>query len=240
MIYEDALMIFINSILERSPGNAFLEDFIPFQRKVSRCGMFNSLGQTLLKIVSPGVPDFYQGTELWDFSLVDPDNRRPVDYELRMRMLEDIRKRTARPAQLARELMKDKESGEIKLYVTHKALTFRRQNRELFERGEYLTLDAVGSRSDHVCLLARRIGKKRLIAAVPRFLMRLTAAESEPLGAEVWNDTAIVIPFADAGAQYYNIFTGETVTAIELDSTTVLPLAAVFSVFPVALLQRLG
>ena len=233
-------MIFVNAILDRSPGNAFLEDFIPFQRTVSRCGMFNSLSQTLLKIVSPGVPDFYQGTELWDFSLVDPDNRRPVDYDIRMRMLADIRKRTAKPAQLIAELMNDMDSGMIKLYVTHKALAFRKQNRDIFERGEYLTLDAVGSRADHVCLLARRIGKKRLIAAVPRLLMRHTSGETRPLGTGFWNDTAVVIPFADAGARYYNIFTGETVMAEESDASTILPLAAVFNAFPVALLQRIG
>ena len=238
VIYEDALMIFVDAVLDRSSGNAFLEDFIPFQRTVSRCGMLNSLGQTLLKILSPGVPDFYQGTELWDFSLVDPDNRRPVDYRVRIRMLEDIRKGRAQPDQLSRELVADMESGRIKLYVTHKALTFRKQNRDLFEAGEYLPLDVVGNRADHVCSLARRIGRKRLIAAVPRFLMRLTSGKTPPLGVGIWEDTAIVIPFADAGAKYYNIFTGETVTAEERDATTVLPLAAVCNTFPVALLQR--
>ena len=238
VIYEDALAIFVDAVLDRSPGNAFLADFVPFQRAVSSCGMFNSLGQTLLKIVSPGVPDFYQGTELWDLSLVDPDNRRPVDYGMRIKMLEDIRKREAKPDQLARECIADMESGRIKLYVTHKALTFRKQNRDLFEAGEYLPLDAVGSRTNHVCLLARRIGRKRLIAAVPRFLMQLTSGKTPPLGADVWDDTAIVIPFADAGARYYNIFTGETVAAEEREATTILPLSAVFNAFPVALLQR--
>lgn len=239
LIYEDALMIFVNAILDRSSGNAFLQDFIPFQRTVSQCGMLNSLGQTLLKIVSPGVPDFYQGNELWDFSLVDPDNRRQIDYSLRMEMLDDIRNQNEEPYRLAQNLVADRESGRIKLYVTHKALTFRKQNRDLLERGEYLTLDAVGSRSDHVCLLARRIGEERLIAAVPRFLMRLTGGETWPFGSMVWNDTAMVIPFADAGARYYNIFTGEMLIAEEADATTILPLSAVFNVFPVALLQRI-
>ena len=239
-IYEDALAIFINAILDRSSGNAFLEDFIPFQRMVSRCGMFNSLGQTLLKMMSPGIPDFYQGTELWDFSLVDPDNRRPVDYGLRMQMLEDIRRRTVHLVPFVRELLADMESGKIKLYVVYKTLTFRKQNRDLFEAGEYLPLEAVGSRADHVCALARRIGKKRLVAAVPRFFTRFTADGKRPMGAGIWGDTAIVIPFADAGAQYYNIYTGETVRAEERNAAIVLPVSAVLDVFPVALLQRIA
>lgn len=238
-VYEDATVLFIERILDRKPANQFLEDFKVFQGRIGHLGIFNSLSQTLLKIVSPGVPDFYQGSELWDFSLVDPDNRRPIDYGLRMRMLEDIRRRGTPSVLLARELVSDMESGRIKLYVIHRALTFRKQNRDLFEEGEYLTLDAVGNRADHVCLLARRIGKRRVIAAVPRFLMRLTAGEVSPLKENVWGDSAIVVPFADADARYYNVFTGETVVAEEREATTVLPLSAVFNEFPVALLQRI-
>src|SRR5437762_8397008 len=117
--YESAVTGFVANILAHRP---FLDDFLPFQRRVSHWGMLNSLGQTLLQIAAPGVPDTYQGTALWDFSLVDPDNRRPVDYELRRRMLEDLKARTDVAGQdrsaLARELLGAKEDGRVKLYVT--------------------------------------------------------------------------------------------------------------------------
>ena len=139
-IYEDALMIFIERVMDTHPVNQFLKDFLPFQKKISHYGMFNSLSKALLKITSPGVPDFYQGTEIWDFSLVDPDNRRPVDYDLRIRMFEELKKRESDigPLKLINELTVNKDNGKIKMYLIYKSLNFRKNNRELFERGEYL------------------------------------------------------------------------------------------------------
>ncbi|MFA5354147.1 MAG: malto-oligosyltrehalose synthase, partial [Thermodesulfovibrionales bacterium] len=240
-MHEEAVMFFIDSILDGSAGNQFLEDFVPFQERVSRCGMFNSLSQTILKITSPGVPDFYQGTEIWDFSLVDPDNRRPVDFDARMRMIEEImrRERAIGPLRLMEELLTEMENGRVKLYLTHKALTFRRDNRELFERGEYMPLDVDGERHNNVCSFARRTGEKVSIVVAPRFFTRLIPQGGIPCGAGVWGEAVLMIPLED-GVAYRNILTGENIPIRGLNGARNLRLAEVFATSPVALLERIG
>src|SRR5205807_7876976 len=124
--YDRVAQEFIARILDPEGNRPFLEDFQSFQARISHWGLLNGLSQTLLRLAAPGVPDTYQGTELWDFSLVDPDNRRPVDYARRREMLADLKGRVA-PAgedrrQLARQLVAAKEDGRVKLYVTHLAL----------------------------------------------------------------------------------------------------------------------
>ena len=127
--YDAAVREFTARILDNRTGGPFLKDFRPFQRKISHFGLLNSLAQTLLKFTLPGVPDTYQGTELWDFSLVDPDNRRPVDFVERARLLQELRsKGGSNRAELAAELLHSKENGRVKLYVT--------------ERGAALSADA--------------------------------------------------------------------------------------------------
>src|SRR5206468_2741938 len=130
--YDEAVQAFVARILYEQSSAAFLQDFRAFQRRVSHFGLLNSLAQTLLKITLPGVPDTYQGTELWDFSLVDPDNRRPVDYSRRREMLRDLDARVAAAGadrrELARELLRAKEDGRVKLYVTSQALRCRRDH----------------------------------------------------------------------------------------------------------------
>ncbi|HSA77516.1 MAG TPA: malto-oligosyltrehalose synthase, partial [Nitrospirota bacterium] len=210
--YEDALLTFIDGILR--PASPFLNDFQPFQQTISRYGLYNSLSQTLLKICAPGVPDFYQGSELYDFSLVDPDNRRPVDYEKRVTVLAELkRKETAMTgADLARELSRKMDEGSIKQYLISKALNYRKANRALFEQGEYLPLNAAGEKADHVCAFARRLGSASTIVAVPRFLTRLIQVnESMALDKAPWEDTHLILPDAERGAHYRNIFTNEIV-----------------------------
>jgi (1->4)-alpha-D-glucan 1-alpha-D-glucosylmutase len=137
--YEEAVANFVDALLSGTETNLFLEEFLPFQRKVARLGALNSLSQTLLKLTAPGVPDVYQGNELWDFSLVDPDNRRPVDYGLRNGLLADLKRMD--PADARSVLEEDAwEDGRPKLYLTWKALELRRDMAELFERGEYVPL----------------------------------------------------------------------------------------------------
>ena len=240
-MYEDSLMIFIDKIMDRKPENRFLGDFAAFQKKIAEYGMYNSLSQTLLKIASPGVPDFYQGTELWDLSLVDPDNRRPVDYALRIRMLEELKKRESElPLQkLAEDLTVTRETGMIKLYLIRKALNYRMGKRGLFESGEYLPLEVMGQRAVHVCAFARRIGNERIIVAVPRLLAKLIPDPAVlPLGEAVWGKSFIVVPIAEPGAQYRNIFTGELITARDFEDATALHLSEVFAHFPAAMLER--
>src|SRR5581483_10679020 len=154
--YEQAVRDFVQAILD--PASAFFRDFGEFQRPVARAGMFNSLSQTLLKVTAPGVPDFYQGSELWDFSLVDPDNRRPVDYAHRQQLLASLRRNeSADRAALADELLRQAEDGRVKMFVTSRALCYRRDNRELFDRGEYAPLQTSGERERHVVAFARKI-----------------------------------------------------------------------------------
>jgi (1->4)-alpha-D-glucan 1-alpha-D-glucosylmutase len=238
--YEQAMLAFIDGILRQSPQNQFLNDFLPFQHMISHYGMFNSLSQTLLKICSPGVPDFYQGTELWDFSLVDPDNRRPVDYEKRVSMLAELKQKEGEGTgvQLAWDLSLNKGDGRIMLYLVHKALNYRGEHRPLFEQGVYVPLTADGAKSGHVCAFARKLGNKSLILAVPRFLTRLiSGGGSVPFGKAVWDDTQLLLPEIGPGAQFRNIFTNEIMVARAQNGKTMLALADVFASFPVAMLE---
>jgi len=238
--YEDALLTFIDGILR--PASPFLNDFQPFQQTISHYGLYNSLSQTLLKICAPGLPDFYQGSELYDFSLVDPDNRRPVDYEKRVTMLAELkRKETAMTgADLARELSQKMDDGSIKQYLISKALNYRKANRSLFEQGEYLPLNAAGGKADHVCAFARRLGSASTIVVVPRFLTRLIQVnESMALDKALWKDTHLVLPDAERGAHYRNIFTNEIVgVEPQQEGIQVLALASIFASFPVALMAN--
>ncbi len=241
-IYEDAFSIFIDKLMDNKSDNQFLRDFEVFQKKVSHFGMFNSLSQTLLKITSPGVPDFYQGTEIWDYSLVDPDNRRPVNYSTRIEMLQQLKRRESEhgPLKLAKELTINKDDGMIKLYLTYKALNFRKANRELFEIGEYISLETMGERANNVCVFVRRIGNIRAIVIAPRFFTKLISGnDGLPLGKEIWKDTFIVIPFADIGAKYRNVFTGEIVSIESHKGAINLPLSDIFMNFPVALMEKI-
>jgi len=126
--YENACLSFISDILSDSPGNLFLQDFRSFQRKIAYYGILNSLAQVFLKITSPGVPDIYQGTELWDFSLVDPDNRRPVDFEKRITLLSTLREQESlNTLELIHELWRTPEDGRIKLYLIYRLLQARKK-----------------------------------------------------------------------------------------------------------------
>ena len=240
--YEEAVKNFIDSILNNSINNFFLRDFIVFQRFTAACGIFNSLSQTLLKIASPGIPDFYQGNELWDFSLVDPDNRRQVDFRRRIDLLDELRRResAAGPRETAREVVASRNDGRIKLHLTCKALNFRRANRQMFESGSYLPLTVEGTCREHVCAFARSAGDSSMMVVVPLFCSRLIRDPSGlPLGPEVWWDTRIIHPADSGPACYRNVFTGEILPLDQQQGRLSLALQDIFSVYPVALLERL-
>lgn len=236
--YENAVSGFVERLMD---DVRFLGDFRPFAETVSYYGMYYSLSQALLKITSPGVPDFYQGTELWDFSLVDPDNRRPVDFGLRTAMLEGLKKLESEIglSGISGKLMAGPKDGRIKLYLMWKALNFRRMNRELFEEGEYIPLEAIGAGAESICAFARRTEARTAITAVPRLLVRRTPAEKPPLGQATWDDTTLLIPFAKEGERYGNIYTGEVVTAGIRGDAASISAFELFSGFPVALLDRI-
>ncbi len=241
-LHEDAVMYFIDTILKESRHNSFLEDFASFQKLTSACGIFNSLSQTLLKITSPGIPDFYQGNELWDFSLVDPDNRRSVDYRIRIKQLDELLQKEAAEGILetAHEVIAARGDGRIKMYMTCKALNFRREHRELFEAGRYLPLAVEGVNQEHVCAFERSINNKSFLVVVPLFCSRLIQVNSDlPLGPDVWQDTRIIQPFDSPTSHYRNIFTGEDLGLDHQDGQLSLALQDVLKSFPVALLERL-
>jgi (1->4)-alpha-D-glucan 1-alpha-D-glucosylmutase len=240
--HEDAVMNFIDSILKDSPSNHFLADFASFQKLTAACGIFNSLSQTLLMIASPGIPDFYQGNELWDFSLVDPDNRRPVDFHIRKKLLDELMQKDATdgPLQTARDVVATRNDGRIKLYLTCKALNFRRENRELFESGNYLPLTVEGACQEHVCAFERSIRDSSVTVVVPRFCSRLIRDSSGlPLGPEVWQDTRIIQSSGTPASSYRNIFTGEVLVLDQQETGPGLALREILSVYPVALLERI-
>jgi (1->4)-alpha-D-glucan 1-alpha-D-glucosylmutase len=146
--YEAAAERFIHALLFDSKDNSFLHDFMLFQRKVAFFGLFNSLAQVALKLTAPGVPDVYQGTELWDYNMVDPDNRRPVDYERRRMMLAEMRRKVSEEgveiSGFIRGLLQNHQNGQIKMYLVWRILQMRRRQRSLFERGAYLPIEVVG------------------------------------------------------------------------------------------------
>jgi (1->4)-alpha-D-glucan 1-alpha-D-glucosylmutase len=235
--YNHAVSEFVKQVLIADPKSGFLSDFMYFHRGIAYPGMLNSLAQTLLKIASPGVPDFYQGTELWDFSLVDPDNRRAVDFGKRIQLLEELKQREKedRPA-LVQDLLTHWVDGRIKLYVTYKGLSFRRSHRSLFEEGNYLPIDASDRARDHICAFARQKGETRALVAVPRLITKLLRAERPPLGEGTWGSSALVLP-GDAPDGWINILTGDELKAVPAKPGKLLPLASVFQNFPLALLR---
>lgn len=241
--YDQAVHDFIDRILNPAVSKVFLDDFAAFRDNVSRFGMCNSLSQLTLKIAAPGIPDFYQGTELWDFSLVDPDNRRPVDYTVRRELLDKIQAACDEHHDrrlVVRELVEQWTDGRIKLYVTATGLQYRKQHADLFLQGDYVPLHAHGVNKDHVCVFARIHQDRAIMAAVPRLITGLIPAGAMfPQGAEAWGETWVTVPSWKSGSQYRNIFTGELLTSSDRDQAQVLPAAALFAEFPVALLERL-
>ena len=231
--YDGALAAFAEAVLDPTRSQAFLDDFTAFHARVAHFGALNSLAQTLIKITAPGVPDFYQGTELWDLSLVDPDNRRPVDFALRRRLLGELERALATTtdrAKLAFELFKDKSDGRVKLYVIREALAFRRARPALFAGGEYRPVETRGVLAEHLCAFARVADGAAALTVVPRLLAR-RRVEAPPLGAEYWQDTALVVP-AELGARFVNALTGARLES----HGDALAVADVFAHFPVALL----
>lgn len=238
--YEAALDGFLVDVLDRRKNAPFFRDFLPFQEMVARHGRVNGLSQSLLKLAAPGVPDTYQGTEVWDFSLVDPDNRRPVDYARREAILDDlIRLRDEAggdATSLARELAENFTDGRAKLYVHWRALHARKADPLLFSEGEYVPLQPAGKRETSIFAFLRRQGGRSAIVAVPRLTTRLRVDGQTPIGEAPWEDTVVRLPDVAPGARYRDAFTGVEVVVEGRDGAAAIPAAALFAHFPVALL----
>ena len=236
--YEEAFVEFARRILTPPDGRRFLEEFLPFANKIAHCGMVNSLAQTLLKIASPGVPDIYQGSELWDLSFVDPDNRRPVDFVQRCRLLEEIKIAEANGrAGLIGDLLSHWQDGRIKLYLMHTLLSFRRTHQELFADGEYIPLTATGELNRSICAFARRHEQAWVLAIAPRLIGKLVFRGMTPPGAEVWGDTVLEVPTGMAG-RWLDILTGKSLEISRQAPRSGIWLREVLNTFPVALLYH--
>jgi (1->4)-alpha-D-glucan 1-alpha-D-glucosylmutase len=227
--YEHALARFVEGLLGKLAPNRFLQDFLPLMRRIARHGCINSLAQTLLKLTSPGVPDFYQGTELWQLALVDPDNRRAVDYPMREHALDALRH--ADP----HALLESWPSGRVKLWLVARVLALRRERAAWFERAGYLPIAAQGAHAARLLAYARTGDGALLVSVVPRLWSALSSNEAQwPLGA-LWGDTRLALPRAAGG--WRNVLTGERIAAEPGGDAATVAMRDVLAAFPVALLE---
>src|SRR5262249_54768899 len=234
--YERAVHRFVTSVLDPVEGGSFLDDLRGFLRQVGDAGLFAALSQALLKLTCPGVPDLYQGTELWDLSLVDPDNRRPVDYERRSALVGELEARATDPhadlRALAAELLAARGDGRVKLYLVWQALRSRARHPALQPGGGYRALPVTGTRADHVCAFGRMAAGDHVVVVAPRWFTRLARADGLPLGAEAWEDTEVGLAGLPVPAAYRQVFTGETVPARTAGGRVAVSLAALLATFP--------
>ncbi|MFO0968537.1 MAG: malto-oligosyltrehalose synthase [Gemmataceae bacterium] len=240
--YDKALQTFIQAILPDGAATPFLQDLDAFARRLAYFGFLNGLAQTTLKFTCPGVPDIYQGCEIWDFSLVDPDNRRPVDFERRGAMLDEVRRNieSAGPdlAPLARQLLDCAKEGKVKLYVVHQLLMLRQRHPRLFLDGAYEPLETLRLEAGRVVAFARLEGAQALAVATPVRVVRiLDEMEKLPLG-DIWGEAQLLFPHDIGQGTWRNIFTGERLKVPSREGPASLSLRELFKTFPVAVLLR--
>lgn len=228
--YENGFSTFVETLLA-TPENAFLSRFRSFQAKIAEYGIFNSLSQVLIKNVAPGVPDLYQGDEFWNLSFVDPDNRRPIDYEQRSTALKQIKAKLAHdPITLIDDLFANKTNGNIKLFLTYQLLQSRKKFVALFQQGDYQPLTVSGALQNHIIAFTRSFEGQVAIAIAPRFLTSLIQPGERPLGKTVWQDTSISLP-SGSPSTWTN-----TITAQSIQSQDTIAVGDALQHFPVALL----
>ncbi|MDX1946152.1 MAG: malto-oligosyltrehalose synthase [Pirellulaceae bacterium] len=228
--YEKALLHFADELLREETRRPFLAHFQEFASRVAEHGRWNSLAQLVLKIASPGVADFYQGTELWSLTLVDPDNRQPVDFGQRRQWLAALAENTD-AGDLRANLLDQRRDGRIKLHVTQRGLGARRAFPELFTDGDYLPLETTGQHATRIVALARRHGSRLAIAVVPRWTVGVVGFGGPPPLGEVWGDTAVKIPAGLPAIPLVNAFAPAKIEGTE----SALHVAEVLAQFPVAL-----
>jgi (1->4)-alpha-D-glucan 1-alpha-D-glucosylmutase len=210
-IYENAVTDFTMKITDTATGKDFLHDFLPFVKKVSFYGVLNSLSQVCIKIAAPGVPDFYRGTELWEFAFVDPDNRRALDYGVSQNNAAIIKERENDPS-FAAELLAGYKSGLVKQFLIYKLLNVRRKEEQLFTNGGFVSLKTAGRHADKVITFARDKDTKLAVIAAPRITSMMVREDEMPAGEHVWGDTHIILP-EDSPQVFTCAVTGKTVKA---------------------------
>jgi (1->4)-alpha-D-glucan 1-alpha-D-glucosylmutase len=233
--FERALAAFIRALFARE--SSFLAELTHFAHTLARAGIWNALSRTLVHCTAPGTPDVYQGDELWNFALVDPDNRRPVDFDRRDCLLAELERvqEGARQAHL-RELVDSAEDGRIKLHVMHSAMSARRVNPALFTRGTYEPLYATGSRAEHVFAFLRRDGEAAVITVAPRLTNLLSRDGNPPVDAPVWGDTALQLPSELSPSAWRCVLGGHIVETELNERAPAIPLSRILRVVPVSLL----
>jgi (1->4)-alpha-D-glucan 1-alpha-D-glucosylmutase len=204
----------VDALLDDSGTNPFLNDIRAIGATFAWYGALNSVSRVLLHFTVPGVPDIYQGDEIADLSLVDPDNRRPVDYDLRRSMLRSFETLAGKPietqAEALRAMLAAPQEGRLKLWVSWKALKLRERGPELFARGDYVAVPSLGSHARHVVAFARRLGDQTLVAVAPRMLAQMDLVANQPaVGEPAWADTALDLAVLPPGSRLSNVLTGE-------------------------------
>jgi (1->4)-alpha-D-glucan 1-alpha-D-glucosylmutase len=237
--YDTAVRDFIRDLLDEK-GEAFVADLDDFVRQIADSGFVNSLAQALLKMTLPGVPDFYQGTELWDFNLVDPDNRRPIDFDLRRRRLDQMVRAAADDMEeFAVSLTHRWPDADTKLWISLRSLAVRHERPELFTFGEYIPLAVTGPAAEHIISFARGVDDQWAITVAPRHYQRLRLDHGIQTEQSVpqanWEGTQLVLP-SEAPAAWRDAFSGRGIEINGTNSESTMNLAEVFRVFPVALL----
>ena len=221
--YEAACRDFVHAILAPGRASRMQEEFAAFAKRLSPAMALNSLAQTLLRCATPGIPDLYQGTEFWDLSLVDPDNRRPVDFDARRAALSD----GAGPD----TLLPHWHDGRVKQAVIHRILSLRTRHPALFAQGDYLPLEVEGEHAEKVFAFARRHGDLVAVGVVTRLAYGLIG-ETPLVPADAWGDTALVLPPSLSTTELHDVLTGEN---RPLSGRSV-PVATLLDCLPVALL----
>lgn len=237
--HEAALRKFVCSIIDDSGRNRFLADFKILLEKLAFYGALNSCSQLILKMTSPGVPDFYQGNEIWNFRLTDPDNRQPVDLKKRMKMLRELKSRNidAIP-ELCQDLLNHWCDGRLKLYITACILQFRRAHHELFSNGDYLPLK-VQAKSEFVHAFARRSGQDWIVVAVPRLISNIAATGTFPVGRKAWRSTVLALP-SSAPGRWVDVLTNESLTPKSRGTKLLMLLSDMFRHLPFGVLAQVS
>jgi len=229
--HEQALIDFVGAILNDNPENLFLRDFKPFARKIAYHGALNSLSQLVIKLASPGVADFYQGTEFWDLRLVDPDNRQPVDFDVRRQALRELGEKPS-----LTDLRSKWDDSRIKMYVTRAGLQFRKRHAALFLKGDYVNLQVEGADRECVIAFARRYRGDWSAVIVPRFTTRFIVEDGSVPG-DLKLDCRLILP-KDAPKNWVNIFGEQRFQPTDSNEST-LDLGKLFHSFPVGLLSNI-
>lgn len=243
--YEAALRLFVDRVL-RGPGAArFLRTLLPFQQRIAELGVLNSLAQLTLKLGSPGVPDFYQGTDLWDLTLVDPDNRRPVDFVRRQALLDDVLAAIdADPTERSNrvsEYLRSWRDGRIKLTITAAGLRMRRERADLFLKGTYIPLQTQSVVNGSLVAFARVLNDEAVIFVAPRLCAALPREDAAvPLGTDSWKTSRVLLPPDLASRSYRHILTGAELRPTTTGSEAWLFAGQIFETVPVGMLEATG